>query len=116
MLGPVFKNNNHWTLLFVNVKTLQVFYIDPFGALDYEVERVLMNWTKFCSKRAGLKKLKWMSSKTQHIIQSDQSSCGVLVSYFCQSMMEDGTGSLNDPEFDVDSFRISMKNILTNKN
>ncbi|CAF0948675.1 unnamed protein product, partial [Brachionus calyciflorus] len=63
IFGPVF-NNNHWTLMFVNLKNCSVLYIDPFGASKETNDMWLSK------ARNDLKNLDWRKKEIENSKQS----------------------------------------------
>jgi hypothetical protein len=47
--GPVLVNSNHWCGIFVDLKTLNFVYIDPYGNKDDADKKALDHWKSFAS-------------------------------------------------------------------
>ena len=111
--GPVHINKNHWALLFINVKTQTVFYIDSMGENLDTSNKVLKNWSFFCKNREQMKDKEWKTNIYNHAIQleHDNCNCGVFVSYFFEKLLVQNMALLNTP---FDNFRIQMRNVITN--
>ncbi|CAF1135781.1 unnamed protein product, partial [Brachionus calyciflorus] len=88
--GPVFRDN-HWTLLFVNLKNRSVVYIDPFGAPKESSKTIFDNWKKFAQSKHELRDFEWTEREIQHSRQklTDGVNCGVYVCYFFYLLLQD---------------------------
>jgi Ulp1 family protease len=110
--GPVHINKNHWALLFINVKTQTVLYIDSKGENIDASNKVLLNWRYFCKNREQLRKIEWKTNSYNHVIQfeHDNSNCGVFVSYFFDQLLAQNMAMLKT--FDIANLRMHMRNTI----
>jgi hypothetical protein len=107
-IGPVHINKNHWAVLFINVKTQTVLYINSKGENFDTSNKVLLNWRFFCKNRKQMKNIEWKTNSYNHVIQleRDNFNCGVFVSYNFEKLLVQNMALLNTP---FDNFRIQMR-------
>ena len=113
--GPVIRklcSSNHWCLLFVSVKTMEVVYIDPLLADLDKLDSVLSNWNKFCKNRLGLKDKRWKSLQVSHLIQTDGFNCGVYVCHFYNLLIKQQMFSLSSA-FEINGYRNIITSTIT---
>jgi len=108
--GPVHINKNHWAVLFINVKTQTVWYINSKGENFDTGNKVLLNWRFFCKNHEQLREIEWKTNSYNHVIQfkNDNSYCGVFVSYFFDQLSAQNMPMLNEP-YDIENFRMHMR-------
>lgn len=89
--GPVHINRDHWALLFANLKTQTIIYIDSRGENLELRNRVLKNWAKFTNDRKTdelIKNIRWRMGVYDHVYQIDCNNCGLFVCYFFKNLIE----------------------------
>ena len=73
--------------MLVAIKTQQITYIDPLGASEIDKNRVHNNWRIFSSQRS-MKNFRWIVFDPNHLLQTNDYTCGVYVCYFYKKYME----------------------------
>ena len=111
--GPIHIDKNHWALLFIDVGSQTVVYIDSRGENGPTTNKVLMNWNLFCRGREIMKDIKWNPISYSHVIQStsDCSNCGVFACYFFKNLLNQNAAKLNST-FDINIFRNEIRSVI----
>ena len=88
---------------------MTVMYIDSKGENTITSEKVLNNWKIYCFTRDRLSKMKWITATNKHSMQktTDNSNCGVFLSYFFKQLLNQNVQLLNSP-FDIENFRLEI--------
>ena len=79
--------NDHWRILFVDMREKTVTYLDPMGtakmAAKKEKDIAFKSWCMFASQRPKdpIREWTWTKKDVKHPIQTDGASCGVYVLY-----------------------------------
>jgi len=62
-----------------------------------------------------MKNIEWKTNSYNNVIQleHDSCNCGLFVSYFFEKLLVQKMALLNTP-FDIDNFRIHIRNLITN--
>ena len=100
--GPVFKNGNHWCLIYIYLLTNDIYYIDPNGAHEDEAKNVENNMRKYLNNT----QLKLAS--INHQKQQDSYNCGVFVCHFFKLLIENKIDSFST-QIDIDNYRETIK-------
>ena len=105
--GPVHLNGNHWALLFVSLKTKEIYYIDPKGTTEDDLNNIGNKFITFASTNKHLKGIKFSKVLIKHQIQCDMFNCGVFVCYFFQLLVNENFSLFND-QINIYAFRKSI--------
>lgn len=74
-------------MVFINVKTMEFTFIDPYGTKNDLFEKIYQNWIYFCSKRSDLRNFNWKKKHISHSLQTDNFNCGLFVCVFGERLL-----------------------------
>lgn len=99
ILFPIYLSGiKHWTMLFIQPKTLSLTYVDPLTLLHGQEQFVLDRMKLATSKIPKLKSKSWEYVPVKHSIQEDDYNCGLVVAHVAKELLQGTKGVVMDPD------------------
>ena len=111
--GLVLMNGNHWTLLWADLKSKLIYYLDPsISSLDKNLE-VLQTWRSFWNARRemDLDDREWQLGSFSRDFQSDSNNCGIICQLFFENFISDIFSASFTPEI-LTKNRVNLLDLL----
>lgn len=120
---PLFVNNNHWTLVILDLETQSIYHLDP-GHSGVTESFVFQKIKKFFTTRDRIHKTDKLNIRKWKMIQlhgypkqNDSINCGIYVLYYIlvlskTNKIESLTETTFTENFDPETFRMSLQSIL----
>ena len=102
---------NHWACVCVSLVNKQIFYVDPLGTDDIELEEILSNWINFLANRQDLPKSDWSIGHFECDKQKDGFNCGIIIIMVIQNILNNNY-RLSFNEKSLADFRIILINLI----
>ena len=100
----MYLNANHWALFFVSVISREIYYIDPIGTSETELDNIANKFVELVTSKKYLKNKEFTKILVNHQKQNDSFNCGVYVCYFFELLINRNIAGFNI-NIDINNFR-----------
>ncbi len=94
----------HWALFFVSIVSKEIYYIDPVGTLEEDLDEIANKFILFAATNKYLKNIQFVKKYINHQKQVDSYNCGVYVCYFFQLLINRNLNAFQNT-ISIDDYR-----------